>query len=265
MVSQAAQRCLMAEIDRDQKREALTSSSSKPAHKSALARVFPPWTWAVNGPLLAVAVASAGAAGIITALVVMHPYLQIDATVERDIQATNWGPLALTFPIFSWIGDAKGAVLEVLVFALVVVFNRRAWLLALAAAFTGVWYLTLSHIILRARPTTAQVLQVTEHPGASSFPSGHTIFVATLACVLMLCLGQRFLPRWARPVGWLVVVFIVLACAVSRIYSGAHWPSDVLAGIFIATAWLTFVVSVRWISDRALAPDQNRRRASPTY
>ncbi len=34
---------------------------------------------------------------------------------------------------------------------------------------------------------------------------------------------------------------------------GAHWPSDVLAGTLIATAWLTFVVSVRWISDREFA------------
>jgi membrane-associated phospholipid phosphatase len=38
-----------------------------------------------------------------------------------------------------------------------------------------------------------------------------------------------------------------------RISVGAHWPSDVLAGTLIATAWLTFVVSVRWISDREFA------------
>jgi undecaprenyl-diphosphatase len=181
-------------------------------------------------------------------------------TIERDIQSTNWGPLTLTFPIFSWIGDAKGAALEAIVFVLVLVFNRRAWILAALGALTGLWYVLLSHLIIRVRPTTPVVLQVTEHPSASSFPSGHTMFIVTLTTVLMLCLGRRFLPRWAQPIGWALVVLIVIANAISRIYTGAHWPTDVLAGIFIAAAWLTFVVSVRWISDRALAVEDNRKQ-----
>jgi membrane-associated phospholipid phosphatase len=44
-----------------------------------------------------------------------------------------------------------------------------------------------------------------------------------------------------------------------RIYAGTHWPSDVLAGILIATAWLSFVVSIRWITDRAFASEQSER------
>jgi membrane-associated phospholipid phosphatase len=207
----------------------------------------------VNKPLVVVAALCALAAAIVAVYVAGHPYIPEDATIERDIQSTNWGPLTLTFPIFSWIGDAKGAVLEAIIFVLVLVFNRRAWILAAAGALTGVWYVLLSHLINRPRPTTAQVLQVTEHPSASSFPSGHTIFVLTVMVVLMLCLGRRFLPRWAQPVGWALVVLIVLANAISRIYTGAHWPTDVLAGILIGTAWLSFVVSLRWISDRALA------------
>ncbi len=193
------------------------------------------------------------AAAIIAVYVAGHPYIPEDVTIERDIQSTNWGPIALTFPIFSWIGDAKGAVLEAIIFVLVLVLNRRAWILAAAGALTGLWYVLLSHIIIRVRPTTPQVLQVTEHPSASSFPSGHTIFIITVTTVLMLCLGRRYLPRWAQPIGWALVVVIVFANAISRIYTGAHWPTDVLAGILIAVAWLAFVVSVKWISDRALA------------
>jgi membrane-associated phospholipid phosphatase len=207
----------------------------------------------VNKTLFTVAALCTLAAAIVAVYVAGHPYIPEDAAIERDIQSTSWGPLTLTFPIFSWIGDFKGAILEAIVFVLVVVFNRRAWILAAAAALTGLWYVLLSHVINRPRPTTAQVLQVTEHPSASSFPSGHTIFVLTLMAVLMLCLGRRFLPRWAQPVGWALVVLIVLANAISRIYTGAHWPTDVLAGLLIGTAWLSFVVSLRWISDRALA------------
>jgi membrane-associated phospholipid phosphatase len=208
----------------------------------------------IKRPLLAVAIAAAVAAGIITAIVIMYPVPPLDITVERDVQSTNWGPLALAFPAFSWIGDAKGAVLDVVIFVAVLIWNRRAWIVAIAGYMTGAWYVLLSHLIIRARPTTAQVLQVTEHPSASSFPSGHTIFIVTVTTVLMVCLGHRYLPRWAIPIGWALVAVTVFDGAVSRIYTGAHWPTDVLAGVLIAAAWLCLVLSIRWLSDRVFPP-----------
>ncbi len=215
-------------------------------------------------PLLVAAICAALGAAIITAIVVTHPFLPLDATVERDVQATNWGPLALTFPWFTWIGDAKGAVAEAIIFVLILIVNRRAWIFALAAATTGFWYAVLSHLILRPRPTTAQVLQVTEHPGASSFPSGHTIFIVTLTTVLMVCFGYRFLPKWARPIGWVLVAFTVVACMIARIDTGAHWPTDVVGAVLIAAAWLSFLASVRRISDGAIEPSPRASEQAPS-
>ena len=202
---------------------------------------------AINTTLFAVAAVAAVGALVVAVYVAAHPFIPEDAVIERDVQSTNWGPVALTFPIFSWIGDAKGALFEAIIFVAVLIFNRRAWLIAAGCAATGVWYEVLSHLIIRVRPTTAQVLQVTEHPGASSFPSGHTMFIVTVTAVLMLCFGQRFLPTWGRVMGWTVAALIVVASSLDRIYTGAHWPSDVLAGILIAVAWISFWVSLRWV------------------
>ena len=206
----------------------------------------------LNRRLFGVALACGVAAAIVSIYVAGHPFIPEDAAVERDIQATSWGPLGLTFPLFSWIGDAKGAVAEAIVFVAILIFNRRAWIIAAGAALTGLWYVALAHLIVRARPTTAQVLQVTEHPGASSFPSGHTIFIVTVSVVLMLCFGYRFLPRWARVIGWALVVLIIFANAIARIYTGTHWPTDVVEGILIGAAWLTFLVSLRIVADGVL-------------
>jgi len=203
--------------------------------------------------LLFVAIAAAAAVGIITAIVVINPYLQIDATVERDIQATNLGPLTLTFPFFTWLGGPGGVYMQVVVVLLALLLNRRAWLLALAALAGGLWYEVIVNLVNRPRPTDGQVLRITEHPGSTSFPSGHVILVTIGAAVLMLCIGHRYLPRGVRPIGWAAVAGIVIAVGLDRIFAGTHWPSDVLAGILIATAWLTFVLSIRWIADRAFA------------
>jgi len=57
-----------------------------------------------------------------------------------------------------------------------------------------------------------------------SFPSGHVTNNATVALILTF-----FFRRW----GWLYFV-ITAAIAWSRVYLGAHWPSDVLATFFLA-------------------------------
>lgn len=194
--------------------------------------------------------AAALAAAALAVYIIRNPINPIDVGVERAVQSVAWGPLALSFPVFSYIGDAKGAVIVGLIFLLVLAFNRRAWPFALAASLSAGWYVLLSLLIIRPRPTTAQVLHVTEHPGASSFPSGHTIFIVTVVTVVMLCFGYRLLRGWARAAGWIVGGLIAVVNGLGRIDSGAHWPSDVLAGFLIAIAWIALVLSIRPISSR---------------
>ena len=209
----------------------------------------------VNAPLLALGVGAAVALTVLAIYIAAHPFIPDDAVIERDVQSTSWGPIALSFPFFTWIGDTKGAVAEAVIFVVILLVNRRAWLIAAGASVTGLWYQLLSHEIHRPRPTTAQVLQVTEHPGAWSFPSGHTIFVSTIVVVLVLCLGYHFLRgRWGRAALWIIGAAVVVACALSRVYTGTHWPTDVLASLLVATAWLSLWLSWGPVASRVSDP-----------
>jgi membrane-associated phospholipid phosphatase len=208
----------------------------------------------IDGRLVAAAAVAALAAVALTVYVVGHPINPTDVALERDVQAVDWGPIAFAFPIFSFIGDAKGVVIEAVIFALVLILNSRAWPFAALASFSAGWYLLLSHVIVRPRPTTAQVLYVTEHPGASSFPSGHTMFVVTVVAVLMLCFGYRYLRGWVRVAGWVVAILIAVVNGIGRIDTGAHWPTDVAAGFLIAAAWLALVLSLRPINHGVQPP-----------
>ena len=60
------------------------------------------------------------------------------------------------------------------------------------------------------------------------FPSGHAAVVAAMATVVSPYLSTR-----GRVVVWLTVALVALA----RVYTGAHLPFDVVAGVFVG--WIT--------------------------
>jgi membrane-associated phospholipid phosphatase len=237
-------------------RSHLVQALERRHRNSVLNALFPPWTGAIRWRLLVVAAVCFAAAAGLALIAITESRWSVDASIERSIQSVNWGPLTALFPLYRWLGGPGGGIyMQVGAILLVLLLNRRAWMLAVAATAGGISYSLIVNMVNRPRPTTAEVLQVTEHPGATSFPSGHVIFITISFALVMLCIGYRYLPRWAIPIGWALVAAVVLTAAISRVYVGAHWPTDVLASIFIAGGWLALVSSIRWISDRAFDRD----------
>ena len=84
-----------------------------------------------------------------------------------------------------------------------------------------------------------------------SFPSGH----ATMATITYLTLGvllARVQKRRHMKL-YLLAVASILALLVgfTRVYLGVHWPTDVIAGWCVGTAWaLGCWLLATWLQDR---------------
>lgn len=113
---------------------------------------------------------------------------------------------------------------------------HAAWAWMLAAVPSGMLLnVGLKNLFIRPRPLLDEPLV---HLTTFSFPSGHavaaTLFYGSL-CLLVLAHERRRGRRAAAVV--IAMVMVALVCS-SRIYLGAHFLSDVLAGVCVGVAWL---------------------------
>ncbi len=91
----------------------------------------------------------------------------------------------------------------------------------------------------------------------ASFPSGHallaTVFYLTLGVMLTRAFPRRRLKAYALGAAMVTALLIGL----TRVYLGAHWASDVIAGWSVGAAWAMAL----WLVAHAVQRMQARRHA----
>jgi undecaprenyl-diphosphatase len=71
----------------------------------------------------------------------------------------------------------------------------------------------------------------------ASFPSGHAMMTAVVYLTLAALLARSESRRRIKSYLLLLAASVTLTVGVSRVYLGVHWPSDVLGGWMIGSAW----------------------------
>lgn len=159
-----------------------------------------------------------------------------DRVLPRLGRAANhgvlWGGAAAAIAVFGSAGARKAAV-------------RGVASLALASATintVGKWSVRRRRPLLEGVPLTRQLAT---QPQTTSFPSGHSASAFAFATGVALAS-----PGWGA-----VLAPVAASVAFSRVYTGVHYPSDVLVGASLGVA-AGFVV-------RRLARDAQEARVVP--
>jgi membrane-associated phospholipid phosphatase len=175
-----------------------------------------------------------------------------NATVVRlDIAAANWihsraRPTGLTVSqIISEIGSPTTmGVIAVIGGVILLVRRRKTMLVAWTAVFAGGGLLEklLKTVVHRTRPAFTPTPPVEQ---SLSFPSGHTMMCAIgMAMLVYMLTVPRHMPRPWRGILIGLALSLVLAVGISRVYLGAHYPSDVLGGLAFGTAWVSVCLAI---------------------
>jgi undecaprenyl-diphosphatase len=167
---------------------------------------------------------------------------KFDSSITNTI--VSW-PVALK-SFFLFVTALGDPIVTIGIGVVVVMWGYLHMNLRLALAGVVVW-LTLSLgsflklLFGRSRPLTDYVANLQFH--TQSFPSGHTTG-STIAYGLLAYLAWHLLPQPWNYIITSLLVLLIIAIGISRVYLGAHFPSDVVAGWILGSLALLIVIFV---------------------
>lgn len=137
------------------------------------------------------------------------------------------------------IGSTVGIVSGLAVSSALALAVTRRWrqplFLVLSVAGETLLFLAASTVVERNRPQVEYLSPPL--PPTAAFPSGHVAAsVALYGGVALLVLAWT--RGWIRHAAVAWAVLAPVAVALSRLYRGVHYPSDVIASILYASVWL---------------------------
>lgn len=131
------------------------------------------------------------------------------------------------------------------------------WAWAASNIGGGILQRVLKTTVHRDRPQYAAAYL---HGQSYSFPSGHTMSATICWSLMVVCAGLSLGWHGRRRLRlYFVSTTIIVLIGFSRLYLGVHYPSDVVGGLIIGTAWVVLCATAIRIVDSSEA---TRERAT---
>lgn len=127
-------------------------------------------------------------------------------------------------------------------FLLILFALKKHWFnffqLLIAQAGSGLISRTTKAMYMRPRPSIVESLVSVTH---YSYPSGHSLAVATFYVTIGLILCEYYRSHYQRMAIFFLGAVMMILVGGSRIYLGVHYPSDVLGGLAMGSAWALII------------------------
>ena len=175
---------------------------------------------------------------LILGLVPNGTHQGIDMTVLQALQSLRspWADqLMVYFTRLADIGVIYPLTAGVLLLLLATGQRRTAGYWFAAGLFCLIASPLLKFGLQIARP------EIVHHSTYSfSFPSGHTLWATVLYGFLSVLIARPLSDRW-RWLPYTLAGLVIMAVALSRLYLGVHWLSDVAGSITLGLAWVSLL------------------------
>ncbi|SHK34889.1 phosphatase PAP2 family protein [Chryseobacterium polytrichastri] len=167
--------------------------------------------------------------------VIAEPPQYLDIHISKEIQENQSLRLNNFMIWISWFGRTSISVVLVisLSLALLLLQFKREAILLLSTLFSGVVGLFFKVLINRPRPS-AKLVTLLEDTKFQSFPSGHVLFYTVFfGSLILMVMNTNKLNKTVKVILTLICLVMIVVGAISRVYLGAHWFTDVLGGFVL--------------------------------
>lgn len=193
---------------------------------------------------------------------VLQDYIGNDPLAQADLRIVSLVQMFRT-PLFSaimlvvtYLGSWQIVGLGLLGGGVILGLQAR-WrqVVALAVSVGGgeVFIALVKHFVARPRPPLINALV---YESSYSFPSGHSFVALSLYGLLAYIIFRSVKSRWLKGITILGGLALIGAIGFSRIYLGAHWPTDVLASYAVGVAWLAAIITTLEIQKKFFHREQ---------
>lgn len=141
-------------------------------------------------------------------------------------------------------------MMTILVAGYLLLAKRYAHVVLLLVATVGGTLLSvgLKAVFSRERPSVVPHLA---NVTSASFPSGHSTVASIVYLTLGVMLSRSVKSKRLKIYYVSVAMFVAFLIGLSRVYLGVHYPTDVVAGWAVGTAWATVCSLVAyWLQRR---------------
>ena len=154
-----------------------------------------------------------------------------DVAITRFIQRAPEPPAQTFADIGNWLGSAAGCIVVTAIVATILFAIRRPWDASFAIIAIALHPLNgLLKLIIESPRPTDDLVQVSRLVRGYGFPSGHAMGATLTFGAIAIIAHRSISTSWARRSTELACVLVVLLVGFGRVYTGAHWPSDVIGG-----------------------------------
>lgn len=177
---------------------------------------------------------------VLTVFVLLFPSSFIDREFSQEVQEHSNPFLDTLMKGISSFGYMPNAPIMILGTALLfLLFKRKKEaLFVILTALSSLVSLGIKILVNRPRPT-GDIVKILVKTTEKSFPSGHMLFYVVFFGFLTLLMYEiKAIPKLIRYPVSVLCLLLIFTIPYSRIYLGAHWFTDVLAGFFLGLIYL---------------------------
>ena len=154
----------------------------------------------------------------------------------RGIRHPSLDPIMLQLTL---VGQKEVILPIVIVIFTWLIFCKR-WRAAIYALALGILtsgsIFIIKHLVQKSRPWG-----IYSSPETYSMPSGHTALATALIMGIAFLFASSIQRKFRWPI-YTTAILLIFAVGISRLYLGAHWFTDVLAGWLLGSAILMLVI-----------------------